>query len=347
MSSHMGLLAIGALALFIIVFVVLLVLLVQRGSRVAVAVETENDVIGARRMVSQSRLRALVAVTFSFVVLAALLSFASFVPQYLGLPVVVAPLLAAAASLLLYAAIPAPRVPRSKQVAASLEPRGPWSFAPRWLVFASLGAALVFVAFLIWFGVVAEADGRSITIEWAQGSSTLSPFPGWFYGLPLIAATVVLAASMLAALVRIARMPALPATALASVDREWRAASSRFVIAFPTAVLLVFAGAVIASAGAQLRQLANLEVPGIELQVPQFAVGTAWIVVGLLLVVLGVASFVYAIRAAAMVRASRVQVWGAGESAGDSIGSGDAPRSGAESGAGAGAAPGAAGVSGR
>lgn len=63
--------------------------------------------------------------------------------------------------------------------------------APRWLrVLASAWAALG-AAVLVACGLVATPEGRAISRTFEAGSATSGPFPGWYFGVPLVAALVV------------------------------------------------------------------------------------------------------------------------------------------------------------
>lgn len=79
---------------------------------------------------------------------------------------------------------------------------------PRRLGAVTLTWAALLTITLVSCGIVAT-DGRSVTRTWPGGSSTASPFPGWFYGLPLLLATLVILVGTRAVLRLIAARPAV------------------------------------------------------------------------------------------------------------------------------------------
>lgn len=98
--------------------------------------------------------------------------------------------------------------------AASLARRTPWNVAPR-AALALLGTAiLLLLALLVFTGATSSPDERgrfrAITFTSPLSSSTATPYPGWFYAVPLILGTVLLALAVWAALRRIATTASFP-----------------------------------------------------------------------------------------------------------------------------------------
>lgn len=89
---------------------------------------------------------------------------------------------------------------------AALAPRGPR--APRWLLNVTLAWAALVVLAVVLGGVTAD-DGRRLT--WAAGSAatSVSPYPGWTYGTPVLVGLVAVAASTWGVLRLVARRPAV------------------------------------------------------------------------------------------------------------------------------------------
>lgn len=69
------------------------------------------------------------------------------------------------------------------------------------------GTAVLLVVTLVIFGVV--ADGRAVSARWPEGEASSGPFPGWYYGVPLLVATFLVLAATEAALALVAGRPAV------------------------------------------------------------------------------------------------------------------------------------------
>lgn len=150
-----------------------------------------------------------------------------------GLIALLSPVLAASAGMLVIAAVPPLRSAASARRSASLHPRRPLGLLrrrDRSLLFAStLGAA----ALVLLAGAFSSPDEfgryRQLSMSTAGGHSSAGPYPGWFYGLPALALTLLLLASALLALRRIARAPAPTDSREHAADLDQRGALSRFV----------------------------------------------------------------------------------------------------------------------
>ena len=79
--------------------------------------------------------------------------------------------------------------------------------APGRLRRAVHGTAALLVVTLLVCGAV--ADGRAVSITMTGGSTSSGPFPGWYYGVPLLIATLVVVAATEWALSVVARRPAV------------------------------------------------------------------------------------------------------------------------------------------
>jgi len=206
------------------------------------------------------RLQAAVLVAVGVLVAATLLGTGS--PDLLGLPLAVAPAVAAAAGLLTFAALPAAQSPALRRASASLERRRPWSAASRADLVVPLVLAGALVATLVAGGALGAADETGRSRQFALTSpdpamwAASGPFPGWFYAGPMIVATVLLLAAALAALARIASAPALPVAELGCADRRWRATSTRVVSRLTSAALSASLGGVLVTGGISVRSAA-------------------------------------------------------------------------------------------
>lgn len=202
-----------------------------------------------------ARRRALIAVLFAATVflVGALAGIA--MPDLLGQPFAVAPLIAGAAGMLLYSATP-PRLvvlrddePR----AAQLVPRSALSAVPvRWAGFFLVAVAiLVFVVLFcgITAGVDEQGRSRAIRFEADDVASWSSPYPGWFYGVPALIALAALAVCTLIALQRISATPAFPQPSDAPLDQLWRRRSVEVILKLGIGAVLFSLGGIAVTAG--------------------------------------------------------------------------------------------------
>lgn len=224
-------------------------------------------------------------------------------PALLGIPLAVAPGLAASVALLAYASWPVTerRESRGGAVSASLRRRQPWGFAPPRTFGLPLVIAVAYLLVLLAGALVATPDdaGRLRAFGLTQGdlSSRASPFPGSFYGLPLAAVTALLVAATYAALRRMAGSPAIvhgaTTPAARGVDRRWRAISTSVIVRTATASLLGYAAATLVIGGSAILRVAR---PGNGMA------STPWLGVGWTATVVGVVGLL----AAAVVAGSAV-----------------------------------------
>jgi hypothetical protein len=110
------------------------------------------------------------------------------------------------------------------------------------------------VAVLVACGIASD-EGRAITRSFPQGSATSGPFPGWYFGLPLIAAVVVVLVAAEGVLRLVATRPTV-----AGADPAWDLALRRLsahrllrgtqlVLAWTAAGVLLVAGAALRNVG--------------------------------------------------------------------------------------------------
>ncbi|MBD8080556.1 hypothetical protein [Cellulosimicrobium arenosum] len=138
--------------------------------------------------------------------------------------------------------------PSGERRSASLVPRSVRDVAPhrlrRWTWVTALLATLTTLA----CGLTAEPDGRSVGYVDGLVSGASSPYPGWFYGLPLLGACLLVLAGAEACLRLVVSRPAV-----AGVDTQWdlglrRLSAHRLLrgaqltIGLTTAGMLVVAG---------------------------------------------------------------------------------------------------------
>ncbi|WP_141629969.1 hypothetical protein [Salinibacterium sp. PAMC 21357] len=156
--------------------------------------------------------------------------------------------------------------------------------------------AAAFVVMLVGTGLTASADEngllRVITVAEATTSSTASPYPGWFYGVPLIAVTVVLAVSTLLALSRVSATQSLPIEGFAELDRQWRAGSTLVITKLSTSALLLYFGGTAFIAGQATRNVATTytaagDTFSATFRQPELAIGVSLQVLGAVLAISG------------------------------------------------------------
>jgi len=256
-----------------------------------------------------AQLRALASIAFAVVLFLALLRASIAFTGQVGLPLALTAGLSASGGLLLYSSLPAPMPPRTGAANASLVPRKPWSFGPRRSFLVPAAIAVCYIGLLVATGLTSSPDelGRYRLIRLAEGahSTSAGPYPGWFYGVPLMLVTVALAGAAFLALRRISSTPSLPDPRMAALDMQWREISTRVVVRLGTGALLGYAGGTALLAGqAVAGAAANFNQSGHGPLQPLFAVGFAVAVAGPVLVAAGAFLIFLAAKAAFTIRSS-------------------------------------------
>jgi hypothetical protein len=209
----------------------------------------------------------------------------------LGRIVLVAPMLAATGAVVVVAIAPTATLHEPDgQRAAELAPRRPWDFGARWMFVLSAVLLLALVAVFVMLGLSADDDGRSVTRVTELTSTSASPYPGFFYGMPLLIVTVVEAIVTGVALARIASAPRPTAEQLRSADDVLRRVS--------TGVVLVLAGNATKSMGDGVvagGEVLHEAVSGLELLASVESIG------GFVLLGTGIALLLWAVRDAARI----------------------------------------------
>lgn len=275
----------------LIVLAAVVAWLVAQRARGAHAFRQGSEVLSAA--VRSAKRRFVVAVGFTAVLLLAAFVTTIALPTTLGLPLAVAPSVAGAAGLLLYTVTPPAvgSVSEGDVRVASLARRRVWSFASR-RALTGLAALLVATCvLLIVTGITSRPDGagryRAITFADDAFMSSATPYPGWFYAVPLLVVLACLAVAALLALRRIATTPSFPGLGLERQDRAWRVASTRVVVDLVAASLTLQLGGVAVFAGNAIHNAAFN--PGVPL-VKQ-VVGDALFIIGIAALVASVVWF--------------------------------------------------------
>jgi hypothetical protein len=167
---------------------------------------------------------------------------------------------------------------------ARLIRRGPWDAAPSWLARLAAATAAVAGVTLVAGGLLADDDGRSITV--ASGdtfSHRASPFPGMVYGLPAGVGLLVLAGVTVAALIAVANRAAV-LTHDDRVETALRRGSAHRVLRGATGPALVTVGGLLLSGGRSVTVVGTGLLSGVGTGVA--VVGGVAILAGLVVTVL-------------------------------------------------------------
>lgn len=214
-----------------------------------------------RALLAASRQRAVIATSVATAVFVGLGLVGTTALYLHGLPAALAPSVAALTGLLTYALAPsrALAVDPSAQREAPLDHRTPLRFIGRLAWRALVILASTQVVFLLAAGLFSspDASGRysAITMEKIAASCSCTPFPGWFYGTPLLISTAALVAATWIALWRVSTVASVPQAEWASLDFAWRQGTSRILVAIACTALLVQFGGVAFMAGGAMRGL--------------------------------------------------------------------------------------------
>lgn len=190
-------------------------------------------------------------------------------PDATGLPLTLAPGLAAGLALLGFAVWPTVTPAASGQSSATLGRREAWSYGSGRSLLVPAALAIAYLALLAGAAVVASPDDAGLMRSFSQTQGALAssagPFPGSFYGIPLAVVTVLLMASTYAALRRIASSATVspaPVGGAAAIDRRWREIATRVVVRLSTSALLGYAGASMVFAGSAMRRASTFAENG-------------------------------------------------------------------------------------
>jgi len=281
----------------------------------ATATDSADSVVTASgdHAMGAAQRRAVAAVVLSILVFIGLAYMSAAMPHLAGLPLAAAPGLAVSAGLLLFAALPPTTMTRGN---GGLVPRNTPSFNMRRTFAAPVAVAVVFVAFLVATGLTSSQDelGRYRELS-ASDFSTMavsSPYPGWYYGLPLIAVTAVLVTSVYLALRRVAATSALGDPLLAHQDRKWREITTRVLVRLGTGTLLGYLGGTALITGLSAATLSTaFDVEGHGYQQSLHSTGITVTVIGAAMALLGVVLLVLAADRALTIRSAVARVPGA------------------------------------
>lgn len=154
---------------------------------------------------------------------------------------------------------------------AELTPRRPASFARQWVFALPLATALTLILGLVLTGLYSSADenglhriyqrrglsgwgiedGRVVDVQYNLSST--GPFPGWYYGVPVIISTVLLIIVVYWSLRRIAAAARPTSPGLFHLDTALRSLRTAFVMATSSAALAFQVAGLLAITGNVLR----------------------------------------------------------------------------------------------
>ena len=166
---------------------------------------------------------------------------------------------------------------RTAVISAGLRPRGIFSFGPRCALAIPSTTALALVSWLVVTGLFSSRDGFGrypvLTVERHVSFSDpsvgrvplLTPvlqaesFPGWYYGVPVVVASLMLLVVSLLLLRTLARSPRSAERGLLGVDDMARTLKAKLVTSLSGAGLLATLASVAAMSGGAMLTLAGDE----------------------------------------------------------------------------------------
>jgi hypothetical protein len=234
----------------------------RRPTEVLVPIEASEYALSAVRIV---RLKILIAVIAGILV-AISLNVAPVPALHLGLGATIAPGVGAIVTCLVISTAPLPRpVGASTIRQADLIPRSASSFGPTWGLVLPLASAGVLVSFLVATAVLSSTDERGLwrqIEQWTPGGyEDATPYPGWFYVVPLLVVTALLSLFVLIALRRIAGARSLGTPQLDDFDQAIRRSLTRFVMLLSSSIIVLYLGAAAFTAGSATRTVTQWSKP--------------------------------------------------------------------------------------
>jgi hypothetical protein len=292
------------LLLPVLIALVVIVLVARLGRDARVIRMSPPAAEAAQQAASRVQLRNRLAIVVGLLASVALGILALGVPEDLGRTALLAPAVGAIVAILVFVLVPSAEFLESNTVRhADLSPRRAWDYARVWPAYVALALPVVVLPVLALLG---DADGRSITHRYGdQASSTSSPYPGWFYAVPLLVAAVVLAAVTDLAMRRVARAPRPSDSGLRDADEAVRALAVRLIVGISVAAALATVGVALTGAGIPTLNVAggiDASIGGTDASIapyaPLQAVAIIELVLGVAALAAGVAFLGVAVRLA-------------------------------------------------
>lgn len=200
-------------------------------------------------VLSSAQRRAWGSIAVAILILLFMTAISGSRPAALGLPLALAPMVAATGALL-FQVLPGQRAFRASTTtvrSASLKARSPLTYVSKPALWTPVLCTLALTGFLIFTGLTASADdfglARSLHVETENMGSGGGPYPGWYYGVPLLITAAILLGITLLAQIRLSKIAAFPRTDLSDIVRTWRQGLARIVSAISvTGPLLTLSG---------------------------------------------------------------------------------------------------------
>lgn len=258
----------------------------------------------AQRAASRVQLRNRLAIVVGLLGAIATGILALGVPEDLGRTALLAPAVGATVAMLVFVLVPSAEFLESNTVRhADLSPRRAWDYARVWPVYVALALSVVVLPAVALLG---DDDGRSITHHYGEeASSTSSPYPGWFYAVPLLVVAVVLAALTDLALRRVARAPRPSDPSLRDADEAVRVLAVRLIVGIGAASALATTGIALVGAGLPTLGVSSgvtASIGGMDASTaayaPLQALGTVELVLGVAALAAALAALFVAVRLA-------------------------------------------------
>jgi ABC-type transport system involved in multi-copper enzyme maturation permease subunit len=170
----------------------------------------------------------------------------------------ITPMVAIGAAILVFVIAPTPEFLEQRALrTAELRRRVPRDFVSRRTLAMPAVAAGVLAVALVGFWLAADPTGQSISHtsdvvlpDGGTTSSTSSPYPGFYYGVPLLLALIGVSAVTAAAIARIAAAPRPTDPSLRAADDATRTLAIRAVTAAATSAMVFTLGGVLYIAAA-------------------------------------------------------------------------------------------------
>lgn len=247
-----------------------------RGSR-AIPAPTGQDRgagDGGSALMYRSEVRAsLTALLVGMVVAVLTWQVGTWWPQGYGLAYALAASIGAVAGLIAYNLYPRAgwELPAGERAHAELTPRTPTSFAGQWVFALPLATGLTLILGLVLTGLYSSTDENGLhriyqrrslsgwgiengqVVDVQYNLSSTGPFPGWYYGVPVILSAVLLIIVVYWSLRRIAATARPTSPDLFGADTALRSLRTIFVMAASSAALAFQIAGLLAITGNVLR----------------------------------------------------------------------------------------------
>jgi hypothetical protein len=208
--------------------------------------------------------------------------------QGYGLPISLAGAVGAVAGLFAYAVYPRKlwTSDPSAGAVADLAPRRPTSFARHWVFVLPTVAAIILTVGLLLTGLYSAPDENGLhrvfqrrslagwgvkngqVIDIQYNLSSTGPFPGWYYGVPLMICTVLMVLAVYWSLRRTAAAPRPQSAELFRADTALREMRTTFIMAASSSALAFQIAGLSAITGNVLRSAHYDAVPTVDLMAP-------------------------------------------------------------------------------